>query len=107
MRASKSLTEIANLNLADARSKVQLQVESSRFKVNEAYKRLNMARKNMKSAEENLRCANVGFKEGVMTVTDVMEAQTAWQQAKTQVIDAQIEVHLTQITLEKALGTID
>lgn len=107
VRASKSLTEIANLNLADARSKVQLQVESSRFKVNEAYKRLNMARKNMKSAEENLRCANVGFKEGVMTVTDVMEAQTAWQQAKTQVIDAQIEVHLTQITLEKALGTID
>ena len=37
----------------------------------------SMAMKNIDSAEENLRCANLGFKEGVMEVTDVMAAQTA------------------------------
>lgn len=43
-----------------------------------------MAQKNIKSAEENLRCANLGFKEGVMDITDVMTAQTAWQKAQSQ-----------------------
>ena len=61
----------------------------------EARKRLNMACENTRSAEENLRCANLGFKEGVMNTTDVMAAQTAWQQAQSQKIDAEIEVRLT------------
>ena len=65
-----------------------------------------MAEKNTKSAEENLRCANLGFKEGVMGVTEVMAAQTAWQQAQSQKIDAQIDVKLSQVGLQKALGTL-
>ena len=46
----------------------------------------------MAAAEENLRCANVGFKEGVMTVTEVMAAQTAWQTSRMAIIDAEISV---------------
>lgn len=106
IRAAQSLTQIAETNLQDARNKVNLEVSECRFKVKEAYKKLNMAQSNMHSAEENLRCANVGFKEGVMTVTDVMEAQTAWQQAFSQKIDAEIEVRVTQAALQKALGTL-
>ena len=63
-----------------------------------------MSQQNMSSAEENLRCANVGFREGVMTITDVMEAQTAWQKAQSQKLDAEIEVILSEIGLRKALG---
>ena len=69
-------------------------------------KKLNMAMKNIASAEENLRCANLGFKEGVMEVTDVMAAQTAWQKAQSQKIDAEIDVKLTQVGLNKALGIL-
>jgi outer membrane protein TolC len=65
-----------------------------------------MAMKNIASAEENLRCANLGFKEGVMEVTDVMAAQTAWQKAQSQKIDAEIDVKLTQVGLNKALGIL-
>ena len=39
-----------------------------------------------------------------MDVTDVMAAQTAWLQARSQKIDADIDVKLTQINLKKALG---
>ena len=38
--------------------------------------------KQMRVAEENLRTANLGFAEGVITPTTVMEAQTAWLQAQ-------------------------
>ena len=82
-------------------------VAQSRFKVDEAAKRLEMSIKNLANAEENLRCANVGFREGVMESTEVMAAQTAWQQAQTQKIDAEIEVKLTQVNLKKALGVLN
>jgi outer membrane protein TolC len=36
----------------------------------------------------------------------VIEAQTAWLQAKSQKIDAEIEVKLSQVNLQKALGTL-
>ena len=106
VRAAKAATNIAQMNLDDTREKIHLQITQSQFKVKEAQKKLNMAQKNIISAEENLRCANLGFKEGVMDVTDVMTAQTAWQQAQSQKIDAEIDVKLTQVGLNKALGIL-
>ena len=107
VNAGKNATAIAQVELEDLREKISLQIEQSRFKVKEAQKKVAMARKNMASAEENLRCANVGFREGVMTITEVMEAQTAWQKAQTQKIDAEIDAKLSQIGLRKALGTLE
>lgn len=104
IRASKTATTIAMLELDEAREKIELQVSQSSFKVSEANKRLNMANKNTERADENLRCANLGFKEGVMEVSDVMAAQTAWLQARSQKIDAEIDVKLTQLNLKKVLG---
>lgn len=106
IRASKAATNIAQMNLDDTKEKIHLQITQSQFKVKEAQKKLRMAEKNIRSAEENLRCANLGFKEGVMEVTDVMAAQTAWQQAQSQKIDAEIDVKITQVGLNKALGTL-
>jgi outer membrane protein TolC len=94
------------MELSDIQEKISLQVEQSKFKVAEAQKRVVTARKNLSSADENLRCANVGFKEGVMTVTDVMAAQTAWQKAQTQKLDAEIDLRLAKLSLQKALGNI-
>ena len=37
----------------------------------------------------------------------VMEAQTAWMKAQSQKIDAEIEVKLSQVDLQKALGTLE
>lgn len=106
IRASKAATAMAKLTLADMDEKVDLQISQSRFRLKEARKKLDMAMKNLTSAEENLRCANLGFKEGVMTITDVMEAQTAWQQAQSQKIDAEIGVVEGTVALRKALGQL-
>ncbi len=105
-RASKSATAIASLELEEARDLIELQVNQSSFKVDEAQKRLAMAQKNIEKAEENLRVANLGFQEGVITPTTVMEAQTAWLQAQSQLIDAKIEVRLSHVDMQKALGTL-
>ena len=106
VRASKGATAIANLELEEAREKIELQVNQSTFKVGEANKRLALAEASIQRAEENLRTANLGFSEGVISPTVVMEAQTAWLQAQSQKIDAEIDVKLTQVDLQKALGTL-
>ena len=107
VRASKGATAIANLELDEARDLIELQVNQSTLHVEEANKRLALAQTSIERAEENLRVANVGFQEGVITPTTVMEAQTAWLQARSQLIDAQIDVRLSQVDLQKALGTLN
>ena len=107
VRASKGATSIANLELAEARELIELQVNQNTFKVDEANKKLTMAQANIARANENLRTANLGFSEGVITPATVMEAQTAWLQAQSQKIDAEIDVKLSQVDLQKALGTLE
>ena len=104
IRAAKCATNLAQLTYDEAHDMIELQVAQSNFKVREANKKLITAKKNIQSAEENLRCANIGFKEGVMNTTDVMSAQTAWLKARTQKIDAEIDVKLSEIAQQKALG---
>ena len=106
VRASKGATAIANLELQEARDLINLQVSQADFKVAEAAKRLSLAQKSIERAEENLRTANIGFREGVITPTVVMEAQTAWLQAQSQVIDASIEQKLALVEQRKALGVL-
>ena len=107
VRAAKGATSIASLELEEAREMIELQVNQNTFRVSEANKKLTMANANIARAEENLRTANLGFKEGVITPTTVMEAQTAWLQAQSQKIDAEIDVKLSQVDLQKSLGTLE
>ena len=106
VRAAKGATTIATLQKEEAREKIELQVNQSAFQVSEANKKLEMAKASIERANENLRTANLGFSEGVISSTTVMEAQTAWLQAQSQKIDAEIDVKLSQVNLQKALGTL-
>ena len=106
VRASKGATAILNLELEEAKEKIELQATQTAYQMEEANKRLAMAETSVKRADENLRTANLGFSEGVITPTTVMEAQTAWLQAKSQQIDAEIDVRLSQVNLKKVMGTL-
>ena len=92
VRAAKGATTIATLQKEEAREKIELQVNQSAFQVSEANKKLEMAKASIERANENLRTANL--------------AQTAWLQAQSQKIDAEIDVKLSQVNLQKALGTL-
>ena len=107
VKAAKSEVNIARLQQSEVQEKIELQVNQSLFKTTEARKRLAMSDKNMEKAEENLRYADKGFREGVIPVSNVMEAQTAWLSAQSEKIDAQIDLKLAQTYLQKAMGTLD
>lgn len=106
VKAAKAEANIARYKLEDIKEKVELQVTQNSYKVNESAKKLAMAEKNMEKAEENLRYANLGFKEGVIPTSNVLEAQTAWFSAQAGKIDAQIDVKMSELYLNKSMGIL-
>lgn len=104
--SARAETNIKRLELIEAREKIELQVNQSIYKVNEANKKLIASARNMENAEENLRHAHYGFEEGVIPALNLMEAQTAWVSAHSDLIDAQIEVKLTEVYLTKVMGKL-
>jgi outer membrane protein TolC len=107
LNAAKAQHRIATLELEETKEKMQLQIKQNVYKVAESLKKQTSTQHNIDQAEENLSYATDGFKEGVITSTDLLEAQTAWLSAKSESIDANIDVKLCNLYLAKSLGTLN
>ncbi|MDL2231129.1 TolC family protein [Porphyromonadaceae bacterium OttesenSCG-928-L07] len=106
LRQQKAQTEIMQYRLEEAKEQIELQVTQSEFKIKEIKKKMEMADYNRQKSEENLKLAELGFKEGTIPVFHVLEAQTAWLTAHSDLIDAQIEMKLCEVYLQKAYGIL-
>lgn len=106
LKAAKSQHRIATMQIEEAKEKIQLQITQSSYKVAESLKKQAATRENISQAEENLRYAMEGFEAGVITSTDLIGAQTAWLSAKSEAIDASIDVKLCNMYLQKSLGIL-
>ena len=104
LNAAKAETRMQQFQLEDAKDKIVLQINQSSYKLEEANKKYSTALKNSEKADENLRYANVGFEEGVIPASDVLSAHTAWISAHAEMIDAQIDLKLCRVYLDRALG---
>ena len=107
LNAAKSQRKIATLELEETKEKMQLQIKQSSYKVAESLKKKVSTQHNIDQAEENLHYATEGFDAGVITSTDLLGAQTAWLSAKSENIDANIDVKLCNLYLSKSLGTLN
>lgn len=106
VRQAKADAAMQKYRYDDTLEKIELQVNQSAFKVTESTKRFTMSTKNLEKAEENLRVANLGFKEGVIAASNVLEAYTAWLLAQSERIDAGIDIRLAKLYLDKSLGIL-
>lgn len=105
-RTAQAEAVVKQLELDDAKDKIQLQVNQAQFRYQEALKTYDMTRSNLAVADENLRMAQVAFKEGISTADDVLAAQTAWLKANSENIDAEIDIRLCDTYLKKVTGTL-
>ena len=103
-RKAKAEATLYRSQLEDAKELINLQVTQLRKQENEALEKLNMAKSNLSSAEENLRTATIGFNEGVINANTALGAHTAWLQARSEYLDAGIELQMLAANLEKAEG---
>lgn len=106
LQAAKSEKKVADLQLEDAMEKIELDVLQARFRNDESMKKARMTASNNLKAEENLQYAKIGFEAGTIALSTLMEAQTAWLKANSENIDAQIDLQLCRVYLQKALGNL-
>jgi outer membrane protein TolC len=103
-RKAKAEATLYRSQLEDAKELINLQVTQLRKQESESLEKLNMAKSNLSSAEENLRTATIGFNEGVIDANTALGAHTAWLQARSEYIDAGIELQMLAANLDKAEG---
>lgn len=107
VKAAKAEASMHRYETEEVREKIELQVNQCRQKLQESLERYQTTVRSVDEAEENLRYANHGMKEGVVTLSNVMEAQTAWLKAKSEWVNAQVDVRLASLYLRKAIGDIN
>ncbi|MBQ9286781.1 MAG: TolC family protein [Bacteroidaceae bacterium] len=106
VRQAKAEAAIAQTHLDEVREKVGLQVNQNKQKMQEAKERLTTAIRSQEQADENLRMAQLGLREGVIPVSNVLQAQTAWLAAHSTLVEAEIDLRLADLYLMRSLGTL-
>ena len=105
-RKAKAEAAMTQIKLDDAKQMISLQVAQLRQQENEALEKLNTAESNLANAEENLRVATAGWNEGMIASNVVLQAQTAWLQAHSEVIESGVELQMCSVNLAKAEGRL-
>jgi len=106
LKAAHLQEEAARNQYDEAASMVNLEIHQLWFSWKEAVKKASIADRNFQQAEENMKLCTDKFHEGMLKVTDLLEAQLLYQQAWSEKIEAQTECKLSEIKLAKATGLL-
>jgi outer membrane protein len=102
-RAQREQTQLAEKQTADA---VYLDVTQSYLNFKQAKDKIAVAQTAVNDAEESYRISDQKFKVGLVTNTDLMDAEIALLQAKLNYTQALTGLEVARISLEKATGRL-
>lgn len=99
----------SNINSLNAQARklqrnIQEQVEQAKTDVSTGKQKLKTSDLQIKQAKEQLRLAKVRYKNGVITNTDLLAAETALTRARFQKVTTIYNILLSQYDLKKAMG---
>jgi len=104
--AAKIDKEITELKLEKNRQLLRLEMEQARLNLNVAYERIQLSETALEQAEENLRISRDNYEVGMEKLTDLLVAQTEWQKAFSNLIDAKTDFKIKQTNWLKATGRL-
>ncbi len=106
INAAKIDKEITELKLEKNRQLLQLEMEQARLNLNVAFERIKISEKALEQAEENLRVTRDNYEVGMEKLTDLLKAQTQWQDAFSNLIEAKTDYKLKESIWLKATGKL-
>lgn len=107
IKSAKAQYAQVQANREDTNEKLTLEMTQSFNNLDEAYLEKKLAESSVVSAEENLRTSRLQYEKGVETLSDHLEAQTLWQQARQTQVEARINCYLKWLEYQKATGRIN
>ena len=106
LKAAKHTARAAELKVEETRELLTLQTTQANQKMMEAQQKIVLARLTQKNAEEVLRMAQESYDAGMITASELMQAQTLWLSSATDLVDAEVEAKGTETLLRKYLGEL-
>ncbi len=85
---------------------IMFQITQSVLKLEEANKRVELTQNSVEQAEETLRLTEVRYENGLATITDITDAQTALTQARVNSIQAIAEYEVGLVTVDYDTGQL-
>lgn len=104
INGAKADLAVAEETYRDTVDAVNLDVRNCYLNLREAEKRIGTTETAVSQAEEDYRIAQVRYMAGVGTNTDVLDAQVALTQAKTNYLQAMYDYNTSKTDLENAMG---
>lgn len=104
IRSAKASVRMAESEREDMREKMTLELAQTYNTLKEQAEAVDIARLSVEQAEENLRMSRSAYDSGVETLSDHLEAQTLWQQAHADEIDARAQLLVALSKWRKAAG---
>ena len=101
---AQSIHAAQRLSLEEARLNIAVEVRAAYHSVVNAAALVNASNKVEQQGEEALRLARVRFQSGVSPQLDVLDAQVALTQARTNKVQALHDYNVAVATLERAMG---
>jgi len=92
--------------LKESKEVVSLQVQQAILQLNQNARRVKLAELSLTQADENLRLSKDRLKAGTIVGQDVLDAQTIWQQAYSNVIDSKVGYKIAEANLKRTLGEL-
>ena len=83
---------------------LQLQIEKAWRDLEDAHKQLALSEISRSQAEENLNMSKDSYKNGIVDISDLLEAQAIFQETENQLIDAKINYRIKQINYLQKTG---
>lgn len=106
LNSAKALQQIAELKTEETRELIQLEVQQSWNHYLEAFKQVETRKIGLQQAEENLRIQTDYFHEGMIKLADLLEAQALWQEASSELLEAQTALREYEINIKKSTGQL-
>jgi outer membrane protein len=92
------------LKMEDTHELIQLDITRAYFSLTEATRDAEIKKLSLEQASENLKIVKDGFDVGRVGTTDLLEAQTLWQQAFADQIESKATMREKYTELQKAIG---
>jgi outer membrane protein TolC len=104
VRQAQTQVQQAEAGLEELRNGIRLQVTQAYLDVTSAEERIRTTETALASAEEAHRLADVGYRNQVTPLTDLLDAQAEWARARTDHVVALYDRRLAVAALRFAMG---
>lgn len=104
MRRKKNAVRSAELDRQEASQLLIVRMQSAYVNLCTAFDQVNVSRKSVEQSAENLRLEQDFYQAGTSTMSDLLKAQSSYQQAQDDFVDAWTDYQLKKLVYLQATG---